>query len=141
MDTLTEAPPPPGGRSGNFLAAGRRLVATIWEQVGLRLELFALELAEERARLVGILVATGGIVVSIAMMIAFAGVTVLMAAWDSPHRTWVAAAVAAGYALVAVCAWMALRHMLGQASPLFRHSLVEWRRDVEGIRPRIEPEA
>jgi uncharacterized membrane protein YqjE len=139
METLTEAPP--GGRSGSFLAAARRLLATLWEQIGLRLELFALELAEERTRLMGILVATGAIVVSIAMAVAFAGVAVLIAAWDSPHRTWVAIAVAAGYALVAVCAWMALRHMLGQASPLFRHSLAEWRRDVDGIRPRVEPEA
>ncbi len=139
METHTEAPP--GGRSGSFLAAGRRLLATIWEQAGLRLELFALELAEERIRLVGVLVATSGIVIFIAMAIAFAGVAVLIAAWDSPHRTWVASGVAAAYALAAIGASLFLRHMLGQASPLFRHSLAEWRRDVDDLRPRIEPQA
>ena len=139
METLPEAAP--GGRSGSFLAAGRRLLATVWEHVGLRLELFALELAEERARLVAILVATAAIVICIAMTIAFAGVAALIAAWDSPHRTWVAVSVAAIYALVAVGAAVALRHLLSQASPLFRHSLAEWRRDVDGIRPRVEPEA
>ena len=129
-----------GGRPGSVVDAGRRVVAAIWEHVGLRLELFALELAEERARLVGILVATGGIVISIAMTVAFIGVAVLVVAWDSPHRELVAAAVAAGYALAGIGAWMALRHFLGQASPLFRHSLAEWRRDVDGIRPGIAPE-
>jgi uncharacterized membrane protein YqjE len=139
MDTLPEAAP--GGRSGSFLAAGRRLLASVWEHVGLRLELFALELAEERARLVAVLVATAGIVICIAMTIAFAGVAVLVAAWDSPNRTWVAVAVAAVYALVAIGAGLMLRHLLSKASPLFRHSLAEWRRDVDGMRPRIEPEA
>lgn len=138
MESLAEARL--GGRPG-ILDAGRRLVAAVWEHLGLRLELFTLELAEERARLVGILVATGGIVICIAMTIAFVGVAALVAAWDSPHRTWVAVAVAAGYALVGIGAWLVLRHLLGQASPLFRHSLAEWRRDVDGIRPRIEPEA
>ncbi len=123
-----------------LLDAARRLVAALWEQLGLRLELFMLELAEERTRLIGILLATGTIVFGIALTIAFTGIAVLVAAWDSPHRTWVAVAIAAASALIGVGAWLTLRHLLGQATPLFRHSLAEWRRDVDGIR-RIEPEA
>ncbi len=136
MDTLAEARA--GGRSGTFLAAARRLVAAVWEQVGLRLELLGLELAEERTRIVGILVATGAIVIGVAMTIASVGVAVLIFAWDSEYRVWVAAGVAAGYLAVVIVAWLSLRHLLDRASPLFRHSLAEWRRDVDGLRPDVE---
>lgn len=136
MDTLAEARA--GGRSGNFLAAARRLVAAVWEQVGLRLELLGLELAEERTRIVGILVATGAIVIGVAMTIAFVGVAVLIFAWDTEYRAWVAAGVAASYLAVVIVAWLSLRHLLDRASPLFRHSLAEWRRDVDGLRPDVE---
>ena len=136
MDNVAEARA--GVRSGAFLAASRRLVAALWEQIGLRLELLGLELAEERSRIVGILVATGAIVIGVAMTIAFVGVAVLILAWDSDYRAWVAAGVAIGYLAVVVVAGVSLRHLLDRASPLFRHSLAEWRRDVDGIRPDIE---
>jgi uncharacterized membrane protein YqjE len=127
-----------GRPSGNFLVAARRLVAAVWEQAGLRLELLSFELAEERARFIGIVVACGAIVVGVAMTIAFVGVTLLIFAWDTPYRVWVAAAIAGGYAAVAVVGGLWLRHLLERASPLFRHSLAEWRRDVHGIRPDVE---
>ena len=122
-------------RSTAFLAAGRRLAAALWEQAGLRLELFSLELAEERARLVAI----AAIVVAAALAIAFAGLAALIAAWDTPYRVPVAVGFAAGFALVALAAFFAVRHLLGKSSPLFRHSLAEWRRDGEELAAKIEP--
>lgn len=136
METVAEARG--AGRSATFLDAARRLVAAVWEQVGLRLELLGLEFAEERTRIVGILVATGAIVIGAAMTIAFVGVAVLIFAWDSEYRVWVAAAVAGSYLAVVIIAWLSLRHLLDRASPLFRHSLAEWRRDVDGLRPDVE---
>ncbi len=128
-------------RSTAFLAAGRRLAAILWEQAGLRLELFTLELAEERARFVGVLVAIAAIVVCAALAIAFAGLAALIAAWDTPYRATVAVGFAVGFALLAIVAGLAVRHLLGKASPLFRHSLAEWRRDGEGLGPTIGPAA
>lgn len=128
-------------RSTAFLAAGRRLAATLWEQAGLRLELFSLELAEERARLIGVLVAIAAIVVAASLAIAFAGLAALIAAWDTPYRVPVAIGFAAGFALVALAAFLAVRRLLGKSSPLFRHSLAEWRRDGEELAAKIEPGA
>jgi len=125
-------------RSTAFLAAGSRLASALWEQAGLRLELFSLELAEERARLIGVLVAIAAIVVGGSLAIAFAGLAALIAAWDTPYRVPVAVGFAAGFALVALVAFSAVRHLLGKSSPLFRHSLAEWRRDGSDLAPKIE---
>jgi uncharacterized membrane protein YqjE len=121
-------------RPGSVLAAGRRLLATVWEQLALRLELVALELAEERSRLIGALVAAAGLVVCVALTLAFSGIGILVAAWDTPYRLWVVAVLSGGFAIAAVVAWLSLRHMMGLSSPLFRHSISEWHRDVAALR-------
>jgi uncharacterized membrane protein YqjE len=48
-------------RTGSLIDAGRRLLAATWEHARIRLELFALELAEERSRLIGAPVAAAGL--------------------------------------------------------------------------------
>jgi len=126
-------------RSTAFLAACRRLASALWEQAGIRVELLTLELAEERNRVVGVLVAIATIVVGAALALAFAGLAALIAAWDSPYRVTVAVLFAVGYGVIAIGAAMTVRHLLGRTSPLFRHSLAEWRRDVDALTPKIEP--
>jgi uncharacterized membrane protein YqjE len=136
------APEHPGTieRPPNLLAASRRLVASLWEHAGIRLQLFSLEAAEERDRLVGTLAAVVAIVVFIGMALAFAGIAVLLAAWESPNRVLVAVAIAAGFAIAGIASWFIMRRLLAQATPLFRHSLAEWQRDVDGLRAQAEPE-
>jgi uncharacterized membrane protein YqjE len=138
MDTVTSARLG-RERSVAFLGACRRLAAALWEQAGLRFELLTLELAEERARIVGVLVAIAAIVVGIALALAFAGLAALIAAWDTPYRITVAIVFAVSYAAIALIAMIVVRSLLGRGSPLFRHSLAEWRRDVDSLAPKIEP--
>lgn len=127
-------------RPGSVLASGRRLLASVWEQIALRLELLALEVAEERSRLIGALVAAAGLVVCVALTLAFSGIGILVAAWDTPYRLWVVGALAVGFALAGVVSWLSLRHLIGLQSPLFRHSIAEWHRDIAGLRARVGPE-
>ena len=96
-------------------------------------------LAEERSRIVGVLAAIATIVVGAALALAFAGLAALIAAWDSPYRVTVAVLFAVGYGVIAIAAAMTVRRLLGRTSPLFRHSLAEWRRDVDALTPKIEP--
>ena len=138
MDTVTSARLG-RERSAAFLAACRRLAAALWEQAGIRVELLTLELAEERARMVGVAVAIAAIVVGIALALAFAGVAALIAAWDTPYRVTVAVVFAISYAAIALIAMIIVRSLLGRTSPLFRHSLAEWRRDVDSLAPKVEP--
>lgn len=127
--------------SGSLLAAGRRLFATLWEHVGIRLELLALELSEERSRLIGALVAAASLVFCAALTLAFAGIALLVAAWDTPYRMLVVWLLAGGFAVAGVIAALTLRNLIGQHSPLFRHSLAEWHRDVDSLREQVRPES
>jgi uncharacterized membrane protein YqjE len=127
-------------RSMALLASIRRLGAALWEQAGIRLELLTLELAEERARLIGVLFAIAAIVICAALAIAFGGLAALIAAWETPYRVAVALGFAAAFALVALGAGLLVRYLIGKSSPLFRHSIVEWRRDVAGPAQQIGPE-
>ena len=126
-------------RSAAFLAACRRLAGALWEQAGIRFELLTIELAEERARIVGVLVAIATIVAGIALALAFAGLSALIAAWDTPYRVTVAVTFAVIYGLIALVAVVTVRSLLGRTSSLFRHSLAEWRRDVDALAPKMEP--
>jgi len=117
-----------------MLDAGRRLLGAVWEHAEIRLELLTLELAEERQRVMNAAVAGGLMIVFAALTCAFIGVGILLAAWDTPYRLVAAAAVPAVFAIAGFIAWFSLRKLIGRQSPLFRHSLAEWRRDVEAIR-------
>jgi uncharacterized membrane protein YqjE len=132
MDSFLEARAT--GRAGGMLDAGRRLLAAVWEHAEIRLELLTLELAEERSRVINAVVAAGLMIVFAALTCAFIGVGALLAAWDTPYRLAVAAAVPAVFLIAGFIAWISLRKLIGRQSPLFRHSLAEWRRDVEAIR-------
>src|SRR5215813_7128495 len=102
-------------RSAAFLTACRRLAAALWEQAGIRVELFTLELAEERARIVGVLVAIATIAIAAALALAFAGLAALIAAWDTPYRVAVAVIFATAYVVIALLAMLTVRRLLGRA--------------------------
>jgi len=128
-------------RPGTVLAAGRRLLTAVWDHAAIRLQLLTLELEEERARVVRALVAAGLVVAFGTFAAAFAGVGLLVVVWDTPNRIWVAAGLPAAFLIAGWVAWLSLRHLIGQQSPLFRHSLAELRGDAEGLRRGAETEA
>jgi uncharacterized membrane protein YqjE len=132
MDSFLEARTV--GRSSGMLDAARRLLAAVWAHAEIRMELLSVELAEERSRVMNAIVAAGLMIVFAALTFAFIGVGVLLAAWDTPYRMAASVAVPAVFAIAGFIAWMSLRKLIGRESPLFRHSLAEWRRDVEAIR-------
>ena len=132
MDTIPKGRAVDG--STGMLDAGRRLVAAVWEHAEIRLELLTIELAEERSRVINAVVAAGLMIVFAALAIAFAGMCALLAAWDTPYRLAVAVALPIVFAIAGFIASKSLRRLIGKDSPLFRHSLAEWRRDVESLR-------
>jgi hypothetical protein len=72
------------------------------------------------------------------MALAFAGIGVLLAAWsrrtESSSRRRLPRASHRRFA-----AWLIMRHLLAQTTPLFRHSLAEWQR-MSTICAQAEPE-
>ena len=85
------------------------------------------------------LVAIAAMVICAALAIAFGGLAALIAAWETPYRVPVALAFAAAFALVALGAGLLVRHLIGKSSPLFRHSIAEWRRDIDNLAQKINP--
>jgi len=118
-------------RTGGMLDAGRRLVAALWEHAEVRLELLTVELAEERARIVNAALAAGLLVVFAQLASVFIGVCVLVAVWDTSYRLWTAIALPILFAIGAFVCYMTVRRLISRETPLFRHSLAEWRRDIE----------
>jgi uncharacterized membrane protein YqjE len=137
MDSIFEARTV--SRSAGMLDAGRRLLGAVWEHAEIRLELLTLELAEERKRVMNAAVVAGLMIVFAALTCAFIGVGVLLATWETPYRLVAAAAVPTVFAIAGFIAWFSLRKLIGRQSPLFRHSLAEWRRDIEAIRNPPDP--
>lgn len=132
MDSILEARTVE--RSSGVLDAGRRLFAAIWEHAEVRLELLMVEVAEERSRLVNTAVAAGLLVVFAQLASVFIGVAILVAVWDTPYRIWVAIGLPVIFAAGAFICFMTIRRLMSRKLQLFRHSLAEWRRDVQEMR-------
>ena len=110
MATDTAGPP---GILGSFRALGDVLLGTVQE----RLELFSVELQEEKFRLVATFVWISAAVFSAMMAIAFASLTVVYLFWESA-RLAVLAGLTITYTAAAVAIVLGFRRYLGrQPSP------------------------
>ncbi len=111
----------------------RRLLAAGIAHIAARGELFAVEFAEEKERL---LIAAIAVIVSVAaafFALGLATLGVLLYAWDTAYRWPVVIALPLLFGALAAGGWWAFRATMARPSPLFRTSLMELRRDVESI--------
>ena len=58
----------------------------------------------------------------------------LVAVWDTQYRLWVAIALPVLFLVGAFICFMTIRKLISRKLQLFRHSLAEWRRDVEEMK-------
>ena len=123
-----------GLRSPALLASLRKLAAAALENAHARFELLAYELAEEKSRLVIIVALAGALVGTTLLTLGFAGLGVVIWAWQTEYRLAVAIGLPIVLLLATVGIGFALRHFTSQKSALFRHSLEELRQDVASLR-------
>lgn len=119
---------------GGLLARARRFTGAVLEHVATRGELLAVEIAEEKQRLVQALVAAGILIIGAMMALVFLGVLVLVLAWDSSYRTAVAVIIPIVFIAVAVGALFWLKSLVSKKTVLFRDSLRELREDAQSLR-------
>ncbi len=119
---------------GGLLARARRFVGALLEHVATRGELLAVEIAEEKQRLVQALVAAGILVVGAIMTLVFLGVLVLVLAWDTSYRNWVAVLIPIVFLAVAGGSFFWLKSLVSRKTVLFRDSLRELRQDAQQLR-------
>ncbi len=120
------------------VGALRRLSASVLALGRIRLELFALEVQEEKQRLAQLAFWA----VLSALAVAFSGVFVALALtvwlWDS-HRLLALAAAALAWMALSALGLMRLQRLVGSASTLFTASLAELRQDEAALRGVVGP--
>jgi uncharacterized membrane protein YqjE len=129
MDHVELAPGPATG----LLIALRRLATAIVSHVAARGELLAVEIAEEKQRLVKTVIAAGLIVLTAVLALVFAGALLIVWAWDTEYRMLVAALLPVVFALITIGSLLWLRSLTSRATALFRTSFQELRRDAQQL--------
>lgn len=113
---------------GGLLDSLRRLLATLLALAATRLELVTTELEEEMHRLARLLLWSMASLLAATLALLFAGVTVLVACWES-HRLAAAGGLTALFALVAASGWYAVRRQMRERPALLAATRDELERD------------
>ena len=122
------------GPDGGLLARGRRFVGALLEHVATRGELLAVEVAEEKQRLIHAFIAEGLLLLSAIMALAFLGMWLVVLAWDTDHRNLVAFLIWVVFLAIAGGCWLWLRKLVSRKTALFRDSLRELHQDADALR-------
>lgn len=121
-------------QQAGLLTRARRFVGALLEHVATRGELLALELAEEKQRLVYTLVAAGLLLVAAVMLLVFLGILALVLAWNTEHRNLVAVLIPVVFLVITGGAWLWLRSLISRKTALFRDSLHDLKQDARSLR-------
>jgi uncharacterized membrane protein YqjE len=111
----------------------RALGATVLGILRTRLELLAVELAEEKNRLLAILLWSLGGLLALAMGILMLSLLVVAAFWDTDHRLTALGVVAALYFLCGLGALLYVRNKVANAPFTFDETLAELERDRQAL--------
>jgi uncharacterized membrane protein YqjE len=123
-----------GGAATRFLIALRHFAGALLAHFAARGELLAVEIAEEKQRLFESAIAVGLLVLTAVLALVFAGVLLIVWAWDTEYRMPVAVLLPVAFALIAIGSYAWLRHLTSRATALFKTSLGDLRRDAEELR-------
>ena len=106
------------------------LSSTLLSMVRTRLELFSLELADQKSRLIGQLVLACAALVLVLLGLLVFSVAVALYFWPTEHRYLALLLLACVYVLAGLGMFLVLRHRLVQAPVPFHATLDELRRDL-----------
>ncbi|MCY0387619.1 phage holin family protein [Robbsia sp. Bb-Pol-6] len=111
----------------------RQLLVGAISQTSSRLRLLALEVIEERDRVLALLVAALVACFFVFMAVIFGAVLIIAAYWDTPSRLAAIGWLAGGAFLVAVLAVVFFIYRVKKPTTLFNHSLSELEKDRKAV--------
>lgn len=118
--------------SPGTLAAGKRVLVTLLAMLQTRLEMAALELGEEKARLLSLVFT--GIAAFLFLSFALLLATFMVVAWFwDTHRMAALAGLALAYAGVGALLWRRLSVAIDQQPPAFAYTLAELAKDRDAL--------
>ncbi|HTJ92523.1 MAG TPA: phage holin family protein [Pararobbsia sp.] len=103
------------------------------EQASDRLALLGLEIAEERERVLGLVLAALSAGFFIALTVVFGAFWIVAAYWDTPYRLRAMGGLTIGAAVIAAIVAVVFVIRLRTPTALFAHSLAEFERDREAL--------
>lgn len=112
---------------------GRRISAAVLENVHLRLDLFALELGEERRRVAQVVLTTLGLALAIFMVFLCANALVLIAFWET-HRIPIAIGMCAFYGILAAILALVIALRARRGASAFAATRAVLERDRSALR-------
>lgn len=121
------------GRAG-FFAALKTLLATLVATGRTRLELFSVELEEEKLRVLDLLVSALAAVFVLALALVLGIVFLTVAFWE--QRLLVLGGATAVSLLAGIVLVLRIRGLTARPSRLFRSSLAELDKDLEALRAK-----
>lgn len=111
-------------------AAGRQLLRALLSLAHTRLEIFGIEVAEEKARMLGVLFSALASMLFATLALITATVLIAVLCWDS-YRWQALTALTVLYAVVAAVLAFWARRALSTAPEMFETTLAEFRKDSE----------
>lgn len=114
------------------MQAFRRLLETFVAIIESRVALASVEVREERARIIIILMLAGVAMFAGALAVVSLTALVLFLCW--PHVVWTLAGVVIFYTCLALLGWRALQRELDK--PLFADTIDQLKKDREWLNPR-----
>ena len=118
---------------GGFFGTTRKLIRTSLETVQTRVELFAVEVQEERVRLVELLILISATVLLAAVAVVVATITVVWLCGDGA-RIYVLVGFVVFYAGGAVTLGLNVRHRLKNRPPPFAETVSELKKDIAWVK-------
>lgn len=103
------------------------------DQASDRLALLGLEIAEERERVLALVLAALAAAFFIALTVVFGAFWVVAAYWDTPYRLNAVGALTVGAAVIAIIVVVLFVRKLRSPTALFAHSLAEFERDRQAL--------
>ncbi len=111
----------------------RHLLLGVVSQTSSRLRLLALELTEERDRVLALLVAALIACFFVFLAVVFGAMLIVADYWDTPYRLAAIGWLAAGALIVAVLAVLFFLYRVKKPTTLFNHSLSEFEKDRKAV--------
>lgn len=111
----------------------RHLILGTIAQTSSRLRLLALEITEERDRVLALLVAALVACFFVFMAAIFAALLIIASYWDTPYRLAAIGWIAGGALLIAVAAVVFFIYRVKRPTTLFNHSLSELEKDRKAV--------
>jgi uncharacterized membrane protein YqjE len=120
------------------VGALRRLASSVLAMGRIRLELFAIEVQEEKRRVAAVLFWAVLAALAVGFAAVFVAVWLTVLFWET-HRALVIGLAGVAWVTLAAVAVVRLRALLAAPSTLFAESLGELRRDEDMLRGRAAP--